>query len=74
MIQINTSKYVLNWNVNNARRGLLYQWIGFLKVKTFVVCNDINILLNMKDKAKKVEMSDREYQDLMREVNEQNED
>ena len=45
MIQINTSKYVLYWNVNNARRDLLYQWIDFLKVKTFVVCTAI---LNIK--------------------------
>lgn len=34
----NTSESALKLNVNNARSGLLYHWIGLLKAETFVVC------------------------------------
>lgn len=42
MILTNTSKYVLKSNVSIVRRSLLYHWIGFWKVKTFVVCTVIH--------------------------------
>jgi len=49
MIRTNTSKSALKSNVSIARRSLSYLWIGFWKVKTFVVCTAIRNIKRIKN-------------------------
>jgi len=49
MIRTNTSKSALKSNVSIARRSLSYLWIGFWKVKTFVVCTAIRNIKRIRN-------------------------